>query len=286
VFGLAIARRRMGVSKMQNRFWADYSSREIAAMDKTRLIAVLPVGAIEQHGPHLPVSVDQAILDGIIRATLPLLPADLPALFLPTLPIGKSDEHSAYPGTLTLTASTLMAMWTDIGDSLARAGVQKLVLLNSHGGQMAPMDIVVREMRRRHGMMAVAASWFAMGLPEGQFDAQEDRFGIHAGDMETSVMLALHPEKVRMDLAADFQPLAARLASENRHLGLGPAGRLGWLAQDQHTSGACGNAANATAEKGRAVIAHAAAQIVTLLQEVDRLPMSVLSNAADPDSPL
>lgn len=268
---------------MQSRFWADHSSREIAALDKSRLMAVLPVGAIEQHGPHLPVSVDQAILDGIIRATLPLLPAGLPALFLPTLPIGKSDEHSAYPGTLTLSAATLMAVWSEVGDSLARAGVRKLVILNSHGGQMAPMDIVVRDLRCRHGMIAVAASWFAMGLPERLFDAREERFGIHAGDMETSVMLALHPEKVRMDHARDFQPLAARLSAENRHLGLGPSGRLGWLAQDQHPSGACGNAANATAEKGRMVIANAAAQIVTLLQEVDRLPLSVLSNPANPD---
>ena len=100
---------------MHSRFWADHSAREIAAMDKGRLIAVLPVGAIEQHGPHLPVSVDQAILDGIIRATLPLMPGDLSALYLPTLPIGKSDEHSDYPGTLTLSAATLMAA------SLARA---------------------------------------------------------------------------------------------------------------------------------------------------------------------
>jgi creatinine amidohydrolase len=269
---------------MKRWFWAEYTCREIAAMDMQRLIAVLPVGAIEQHGPHLPVAVDQAILDGLVRAALPLLPADLPAIFLPTLPIGKSDEHAAYPGTLTLSAATLMAMWSEIGDSLARAGVRKLVMLNSHGGQMAPMDIVVRDMRRRHGMIAVSASWFAMGLPEGLFSTEEERFGIHAGDMETSVMLALHPELVQMEHARDFKPLAARLAAENRHLGLGPAGKLGWLAQDQHPSGACGNAANATAEKGGQVIANAAAQIVTLLQEVDRLPLSTLANAADPDA--
>jgi len=274
----------MGVTAMKSRFWAHYSSMDIAAMDKDRLIAVLPVGAIEQHGPHLPVSVDQAILDGIIAATVPLLPADCPALFLPTLPVGKSDEHSAYPGTLTFSAGTLMAMWTEIGDSVARAGVRKLVLLNSHGGQMAPMDIVARDLRLRHGMMAVAASWFAMGLPEGLFSAEEDRFGIHAGDMETSVMLALHPDLVAMELARDFRPLAERLARENRHLGLGPAGKLGWLAQDQHPAGACGNAAAATAAKGRAVIDHAARQIVTLLDEVDRLPLSVLGNAPDPQA--
>lgn len=267
---------------MKSRFWADHSSREIAALDKSRLIAVLPVGATEQHGPHLPVSVDQAILDGIIKATLPLIPADCPALFLPTQPVGKSDEHSAFPGTLTFSATTVMAMWSEIGDSLARAGVRKLVILNSHGGQIAPMDIVARDLRLRHGMMVVAASWFAMGLPDGLFPPDEDHFGIHAGDMETSAMLALHPELVAMDHARDFGSLAAGLAEVNRHLGLSPAGRLAWAAQDLNPAGACGNAAAATVEKGRAVIAHAAAQIVTLLHEVDRLSLSVLDIPADP----
>lgn len=269
---------------MHSRFWADYSAREIAALDKGRLIAVLPVGAIEQHGPHLPVSVDQAILDGIIRATLPLMPRDLSALYLPTLPVGKSDEHSGYPGTLTLSAATLMAMWADIGDSVARAGVRKLILLNSHGGQIAPMDIVVREMRRRHGMIAVAASWFAMGLPEGLFSPQEDRFGIHAGDMETSVMLALHPGHVQMQHARNFHPAIADIARDNRHLGLSIAGKLGWQAQDMNPAGACGDATKATAAKGRAFIDHAAAQIVTLLQEVHRMPLSFLDTSANPDA--
>jgi creatinine amidohydrolase len=267
---------------MPSRFWADHAAQDLAAMDRERLIAVLPVAATEQHGPHLPVSVDQAILDGIIAATVPLIPGDCPALFLPTLPIGKSDEHRSYPGTLTFTAATLMAMWSEIGDSVARAGVRKLVLLNSHGGQMAPMDIVARDLRLRHGMIVVAANWFAMGLPQGLFPPEEERFGIHAGDMETSVMLALHPDLVRMERARNFVPLAARLAAENRHLGLSPAGKLAWVAEDQHPSGACGNAAAATAEKGRKVIDHAARQVVTLLQEVDRLPLTVLASKADP----
>jgi creatinine amidohydrolase len=134
-------------------------------------------------------------------------------------------------------------------------------------------------------MMVVASSWFAMGLPEGLFSPEEEAFGIHAGDMETSVMLALRPDLVAMERARDFRPLAARMKVDSRQLALGPSGRLAWAAQDQHPAGACGNAANATAEKGRQVIAHAAAQIVTLLEEVDRLPLSVLANAPDPDAP-
>jgi creatinine amidohydrolase len=267
---------------MQHRFWADYTAREFAALPRDRLIAVLPVGAVEQHGPHLPLRVDQAILDGILAATLPLIPADLPALILPTLPVGKSDEHSAFPGTLTFSAATLMAMWSDIGDSVARAGVRKLVILNSHGGQIAPMDIVARDLRIRHRMLVVAANWFAMGLPEGLFTDEETRFGIHAGDMETSVMRALHPDLVHMDQARDFRPRVADLGT--KHLGLTPAGKLAWMAQDLHPAGACGNAAIATAQKGQAVIDHAARQIVTLLREVDRMPLDHLSRALDLDA--
>jgi creatinine amidohydrolase len=267
---------------MLHRLWADYTARDFAALPRDRLIAVLPVGAIEQHGPHLPLRVDQAILDGILAATIPLIPDDMPALILPTLPVGKSDEHAAFPGTLTVSAATLMAMWSDIGDSVARAGVRKLVILNSHGGQIAPMDIVARDLRIRHGMLVVAANWFAMGMPEGMFTPEEERFGIHAGDMETSVMRALHPDLVQMDQARDFQPLVAGLGT--KHLGLTPAGKLAWMAQDLHPAGACGNAAIATAEKGRVVIDHAARQIVTLLHEVDRMTLDHLDRQPDLDA--
>jgi creatinine amidohydrolase len=267
---------------MQHRHWADYTARDFAALPRDRLIAVLPVGAIEQHGPHLPLRVDQAILDGILAATLPLIPEDLPAVILPTLPVGKSDEHAAFPGTLTFSAATLMAMWSEIGDSVARAGVRKLVVLNSHGGQIAPMDIVARDLRLRHKMLVVAANWFAMGLPPGLFTPEEERFGIHAGDMETSVMRALHPDLVQMDHARDFRPLVADLGT--KHLGLTPAGKLAWAAQDLHPAGACGNASLATAEKGQQVIDHAARQIVALLQEVDRMPLDHLDRAPDLDA--
>ena len=263
---------------MRSRFWVDYSARDFAALDRKSLIAVLPVGAIEQHGPHLPLSVDQAILDGVVAAALPHIPEDCPALFLPTLPVGKSDEHARWPGTLTFSAATLMAMWNEIGDSVARAGVRKFVLLNSHGGQIAPMDIVARDLRIRHGMLAVAASWFGMGLPPGLFHPEEERFGIHAGDMETSVMLALQPQHVNMGQARDFLPWIADLAQENRHLGLGPGGRIGWQAQDMNPAGACGNAAAATAEKGRMVLDHAGREVARLLTEVHRLSLEAFAN--------
>ena len=177
-----------------------------------------------------------------------------------------------------------MAMWSDLADCVAAAGVRKLVFLNSHGGQIAPMDIVARDLRVRHGMLTVAANWFAWGQPEGLLTPDEARHGVHAGDMETSMMLALRGELVAMERARDFRPLNARLAAGNRHLGLGPSGKLGWQAQDLHPAGAMGNAAAATAAKGRAFVEHAARELVTLLQEVAALPLSVLDNRADPQA--
>lgn len=269
---------------MKHRFWAHYTARDFAALDRGSLVAVLPVGAVEQHGPHLPLSVDQAILDGIIAAAIPLMPDDCPALFLPTLPVGKSNEHSAWPGTLTFSAQTLMAMWMEIGDSVAAAGVRKLVFLNSHGGQIAPMEIVARDLRVRHRMLTVAANWFAMGTPEGLLSDEEARFGIHAGDLETSVMLALHPEHVQMEHARNFRPTIADIALSNKHLGLSNSGKLGWQAQDMNPAGACGDATLATAAKGASFIEHAARQIVTLLEEVHRMPLSFLDTKANPDA--
>ena len=151
------------------------------------------------------------------------------------LPVGKSDEHLAFPGTLTLSAETLGRLWTEIGESVARAGVRKLVLFNSHGGQPQVMEIVARDLRVRLGMLAVAYSWYAAGVPPGLFADEEVRLGIHAGAIETSMMLHLRPDLVRMDArgrlrAADGRDGGARLsppvadrARQARLAGAGPA---------------------------------------------------------------
>src|SRR3954471_15544799 len=141
----------IGRMALPSRFWADLSTRDFARVQAAgaaaQTVAVLPVAAIEQHGPHLPVSVDTTLVDGVIAASLPHIPADLPVLFLPTQQVGKSNEHMRFPGTLTLSAETLIRLWTEIGESVARAGVRKLVLFNSHGGQVSIMDIVARDLR-------------------------------------------------------------------------------------------------------------------------------------------
>jgi creatinine amidohydrolase len=258
-------------------YWQDMTTLEFGKLDAGRVIAVLPVGAIEQHGPHLPLATDACIGQGIAERALALLPQDLPMTLLPMLPVGKSGEHLAFPGTLTLSAETLIRLWTEIGDSIARAGVKKLVLLNSHGGQVSIMDVVARDLRIRHGMLVMAWSWFAGGIPDGLFHTDEQRFGIHAGGIETSMMLHLRPNLVHMDKAQNFRPLMADLEKEGyRRLSPIGSGRMGWMAQDLHPSGACGNAADADAERGRALVEHAAKALVELLQDMDRFPLDTL----------
>ena len=267
------------MTALHSHYWSDHTSEALSRMPRERLIAVLPVGAVEQHGPHMPMSTDHATIDAMVAATIPKLPAGLPVLFLPTASYGKSNEHSRYPGTITLSAQTLLALWMDIGDSVARSGVRKFVLFNSHGGQMSVMDIVARDLRERHGMMAVAANWYTLGLPQGMFDEREMKHGIHAGDLETSIMLQVAPQHVRMERARNFGSLTETLAQENRFLSITPSGKLGWQTQDLNPEGACGDATRATAEKGRAVIDYVSERFVELLSEIDHFDLQRLDHA-------
>jgi creatinine amidohydrolase len=269
---------------LPSKFWADLTSRHFsqlvasAVIDQT--VAVLPVAAIEQHGPHLPVSVDTSLVNGVIEAALPHLPAALPVLFMPTQQVGKSNEHIRYPGTLTLSAQTLITVWMELGACVARAGIKKLVLFNSHGGQISVMDIVARDLRTAHDLMVFSSNWFTLPLGDevmGLFTPAEHRFGIHAGDMETSMMLALREKYVDMAHAQHFRTQAEERARTYPVLGNGSAAKLGWQMQDYNPYGAAGDATLATAAKGRAVIDAAGWQLAQLLQEISSLPMSALN---------
>jgi len=260
-----------------SRFWADLKTTDFAQFDPARTVAVLPLGAIEQHGPHLPLAVDQLLVDGIIQAALPQLPADLPALFLPTQQIGYSPEHAAFAGTLTLPYETVLANWIALGECVARAGLRKLLLFNAHGGQVSLMDIAARELRARAGLIVYSCSWWNLPLGaevNGLFSAEEHRFGVHAGDIETSMVLALRLQSVAMTQAQDFKSTSQRRAASYPILGNGVSAKLGWHMQDYNEQGAAGNAAAATPEKGRALVEAAASQLALLLQEFARLPLS------------
>ncbi len=268
---------------LPSRFWADLSTRDFAALQSTgqaaQVVAVLPVAAVEQHGPHLPLSVDATLLQGVIDAALPHLGADVPALFLPPQNIGLSTEHENFPGTLTLSPAMVIALWTELGACVARAGVKKLLIFNSHGGNVAVMDIVARGLRQRHGLLVYSASWFSLPQPpevQGLFSAQEHRFGIHAGDIETSMMLHLAPGTVHMEHAQNFRSTSQDRAERFAILGNGKSAKMGWAIEDYHPSGAVGQADAATADKGRAVVQAAGAALAALLAEVAALPLDTV----------
>jgi len=249
-------------------WWGDYRTTEYHAIDPEATIAVLPVAAIEQHGPHLPVSTDSTIMAGMLEAVIAKLPADLDVRILPVQSVGKSNEHLHAPGTLTLPATTLIEAWTELGASVARAGVRKIVVVNSHGGNEEIMGIVTRELRVRHAMLAVKTSWSRFGRPAGLYSEIEDRYGIHGGDFETSVMLHFRPDLVDMEKAEDF---ASRVqAAEDsfellRHTG---TQAFAWIASDLNPHGVVGEAAKATAEKGRLTVEHQADGFIRLLKDV------------------
>ena len=268
-----------------SRFWSDLSTADFASLDTARAIAVLPVAATEQHGPHLPLSVDTDIVNGVVAAALPHLAPDLPALFLPTQAVGFSPEHTRFAGTLTLKAETLIRVWTELGECVAASGVKKLVLLNSHGGQVGALDLVARDLRARLGMLVYSISWFNLPLLDAQgqdvnarFSAEEHRFGIHAGEIETSMMRALRPERVRMERAEYFRSTSQDRAERFATLGNGKSAKLGWMMQDYNPEGAVGNAAAATADKGHALLDAAGRALARLLAEIDQLPPDTLTD--------
>ncbi|MEA2873055.1 MAG: creatinine amidohydrolase, partial [Hyphomicrobiales bacterium] len=205
-------------------------------------IAVLPVAAVEQHGPHLPVGVDTYIAEAYLKRVRALLPEDSRVVFLPVQAIGASDEHRAFRGTLTLSPETALRAFTEIGESVSRAGIRKLVIVNSHGGNIALIDLAARQLRVGHNMLAVHASWGRFGYPEGLFTEAEHTHGIHGGDIETSIMLAAYPDLVRREKIANFVPATIAMERDYKYLRADfPAG-FGWMTQDLHASGAVGDA--------------------------------------------
>jgi creatinine amidohydrolase len=257
------------------RFWAELKSSEFAALDSNTTLAILPVAATEQHGPHLPVMTDTAIMEGMIKTVLARLPDGLRVLFLPIQTIGKSNEHLRSP--ITHSADTLIRGWCEIGESVHRAGLRKLVIVNSHGGNTDVIGIVARELRVRLDMLVATTQWRRFGLPAGLYSPFDTTHGIHAGDIETSLMLHFRPDLVDMSKAKLFPSKAAEMEKDYKHLR--PAGQhgFGWIAQDINRDGAVGDASAASADKGRLTAEHQADGFIALLRDVARFPLSELA---------
>ncbi|ESR26237.1 creatininase family protein [Lutibaculum baratangense] len=264
-----------------SRHWDELMTEDLAGAETADWIAVLPIAATEQHGPHLPLGTDTMIGEGLLGRALEAMPGDLPVVVLPTLPYGKSDEHRAFPGTISLSAEILSAMIVEIGAGVLRAGIRKLVILSSHGGNSEAMSIAGRTLRLDFEMLVVATNWMRLGQPAGLFAQHELRHGIHAGDVETSLMLRLEPDLVRRDRVADFP--SASEAIERRYgifAGIGGTG-MSWAMEDLNAAGAVGSAASATAAKGEASAAYSAGRLVTLLREIHDFRPEFFTNGRD-----
>jgi creatinine amidohydrolase len=258
----------------------DWTNIDWTGVDKAaaeRWIAVLPLAATEQHGPHLPLETDVMIGQAYLARVCELLPETSPATFLPIQPVGISTEHIDFEGTLTLSTETALREWTALGERVARAGIRKLVIVTSHGGNAAAMMLVAQDLRAYHGLLAVTTSWSRFGVPEGLFPEAEIRHGIHGGAVETSIMMAKYPEQVKREAIADFRSNAIEMAKQYRWLSTQRPAPFAWQAQDLNASGAVGNAMLASSEKGERLIDHGARAFIELLDDVDKFDVRELA---------
>jgi creatinine amidohydrolase len=253
----------------------------LSPKDRSDWIVVLPLGAHEQHGPHLPFETDTLIASGIVERLKAALPGNLPVTFLPVESVGYSIEHMDVEGTKTLAPEDAIYRWLSIAGRMNDLGVRKFVMLNAHGGNSPLLTIVATEARIRFDMLAVATSWTRFGVPDGVMAPEDKAIDIHGGDIETSVMLALCPGRVDMAKARNFPSRQSEFIDRFRHLRAYGPHAFGWKMSDLNAEGAAGNAAAATAEKGERLISHAVQGLVELLQDVDAFDAAALSSPDD-----
>lgn len=247
--------------------WQDLTHPELDRTLGADSVAVLPLAAIEQHGAHLPLSTDLDIGEGLLAAAVAVLPDDFPLLTLPPMAVGTSLEHAGYTGTLSLPPEVAIAVIEAYGDSVARAGVRRLVLCNSHGGNKAVADIAALKLRARWDMLVVKAAYMRFAPPANTVPADELRHGLHGGALETAMMLHLAPHKVRR--AHLGHPPSRGEAMAEQDWVLGPAGEasFAWLAEDLHPGGVVGDARLANAALGERLVTHYGARLAAVFRE-------------------
>jgi creatinine amidohydrolase len=265
-------------SPVPPRDWTDIHWPDFTGAGPERWIAVLPLAATEQHGPHLPVGTDVMIAQAYLARVRELLSDAAPVTFLPLQPVGISTEHIDYPGTLTLPTEVALKTWLALGESVARAGLRKLIMVTSHGGNSAAMSLVAQDLRAQYGLLVVTTGWSRLSAPEGLFTAQEASHGIHGGAAETSIMLARYKQHVRVEAIADFRSSGIAMAKDYRWLSTHRPAPFAWQAQDLHPSGAAGDAREASAEKGERLIEQGARAFCELLADVDKFDPQMLSS--------
>lgn len=281
--------------------WSSLKTTDLQTVDAEHTVAVLPVGAVEQHGPHLPLGTDSIVNEGVlsyllshfgefcsesssVRETASGKSGNcLRALILPLSAVGYSIEHTSFPGTLSFSAQHLIDSWVALGSAVARCGIKKLLIVNSHGGNPQTVDIVARTLRKQDGMLVAKCNLLSLKLPEmvrKNFGEVELDHGIHGGAVETSMMLFLRPDLVDMRAADSWQSLSLRMAPEHGFQILAPETGVSfaWMSEDLHPSGVCGNATLATREMGELIVRHLAKLIFQAMLDMVVFPMSWLGH--------
>jgi creatinine amidohydrolase len=243
--------------------------KQVDGLPRDTTLLVLPTAAIEQHGHHLPLATDTLINNLLLGHALQKLPADMPVYALPPVHYGKSNEHSGYPGTLSLSSSTFMAVLRDLGSSLSKAGFRKLVLYNTHGGNTSLIDVMSRDLRAEFGLRTFAMHGSAGTSFEG-LSPQEHAYGFHAGEVETSYLLACIPELV--DRSAYTSNYIANISKPAMLLPENAPATFAWLTRDIAPSGVMGDPRPATAEKGARWLEQASTRLAAALTEMARFP--------------
>lgn len=251
-------------SAWEQRFLPRLTSPEIEALPKDDALVVLSVGAVEQHGAHMPVMTDALIGEAVLTRTMELLPEDNNVWMIPPISYGKSNEHLGHAGTISLSATTLMSILMDIAVSLKESGFRRLLLINTHGGNKDLLLVAAREIRVETGLMVFFIAPGSLSEAGKFISEEESEYGIHAGEVETSLLLAIKENWVHEDKLVKEIPNV----QDYKYLTMEKTIRFAWVMSDLSESGISGDATLGTVEKGELLMETMASKLAHAMQEI------------------
>ncbi|EIJ80420.1 Creatininase [Bacillus methanolicus PB1] len=258
----------------ERNFLGRLTSKQVEELPKQKALVILPIGAVEQHGPHLPIYTDSLIAEGVLKAVCNYLNEDDNIWILPAIPYGKSTEHLGYAGTISLSGSTLQLIVKDIATSLQKSGFRKLVLFNTHGGNHDLLNMIARDIRIETGLITFRLNSYDFDVAEDIITKQEAAYGIHGGEVETSLVLSFKSEWVKKELCpSEIMQFPMKI----KHLQLKGNNYFAWKMEDISNTGILGNARKATKEKGEKIIGRLSEILAQVLREMAEFEIDELT---------